>query len=220
VRATLVGGSAAIIATALGLVQTKVFALFLGPEGVGVFGLLVQFTNFATLVSGLGLQNATIKYVSFFRSKNDTEAVTRTIVLIFGLTVAVAAGVALVIVVFSSRIAAWLIPGRHVQLLVAIFAATLPVMGARNVLLNVLLGYKAVQRNAVATVIPSIVGASCVYWLVTRMGINGAGLFYVVVTLSGLALSAYQVRQLFREQQLSDFRRALSTTRPADGAGE
>jgi O-antigen/teichoic acid export membrane protein len=186
----------------LGLVQTKVFAIFLGPSGVGVFGLLVQFINLTSLLSGLGMQNAAIKDVSLARSEGNKRVVSSTIFLILIFAVGTSTATALILVLFAGPIAKWLIPSGDYQLLFVIFAISLPVMAARNVLLNILLGFKHVRHNAISRVIPAAFGAAIVYSLVKRFDINGAALFYLFVTISGFAVGVHYVLRLFRENGL------------------
>ncbi len=77
VRASLITGSAAIVASVINLVRNRAIATLQGTEGIGLLG---QFTSFQTLVVGvatLGLAVGIIKYLSQYLEARQFDRVRR-----------------------------------------------------------------------------------------------------------------------------------------------
>lgn len=66
-------GGASTVNIATGLVRAKVFAVLLGPAGIGVFGALQAFQSLAISVADLGLTGAGVREIAAARLREDTE---------------------------------------------------------------------------------------------------------------------------------------------------
>ncbi|MBO6634178.1 MAG: oligosaccharide flippase family protein, partial [Parvibaculum sp.] len=62
-------GSAAIVNIVLGIIRLKIFAILLGPAGVGLAGLYTNLMALSSTVSGLGMGSSGVRQVA--RSNND-----------------------------------------------------------------------------------------------------------------------------------------------------
>ena len=74
---TLIGGSS-FISILIGLVRTKFVALLIGPEGVGLVGVLNSLAGIANTVTGMGLHASGVRRIAEAAGKNDGKALSET----------------------------------------------------------------------------------------------------------------------------------------------
>lgn len=71
-NATLIAGSS-FINVGLSIVRNKVFAIFLGPIGMGQFGILNDFINTIINFASLGISNSGVQAFSELNTKNPSQ---------------------------------------------------------------------------------------------------------------------------------------------------
>jgi antigen flippase len=69
--ASVIMGLSSVISVALSIVRQKVIAVVLGPEGIGVLGLLSTALNLGTIMFSLGLASSGVRYVA--RAREESE---------------------------------------------------------------------------------------------------------------------------------------------------
>ncbi len=74
-RSSSIIGSASVINIVLGIARMKAAAIFLGPAGVGLIGLLTNLTGVATAVAGMGVGNVGVRQIAEAAGKNDEIAI-------------------------------------------------------------------------------------------------------------------------------------------------
>lgn len=77
VKSTVVVGGATAGSIVIGLVRTKIFALLLGPLGIGLLGLLQAILGTATTVFQLGFQVSGVRQVAATEADPERSAVAR-----------------------------------------------------------------------------------------------------------------------------------------------
>jgi PST family polysaccharide transporter len=77
VKSTVVVGGATAGSIAIGLVRTKIFALLLGPLGIGLLGLLQAILGTATTMFQLGFQVSGVRQVAATEADPEASAVAR-----------------------------------------------------------------------------------------------------------------------------------------------
>lgn len=78
-RASSIIGSASVLQIAIGIVRTKVFALWLGPAGVGLMGLFSTVCDLARSVAGLGLNQSGVRQIAESQASGDALRIARTV---------------------------------------------------------------------------------------------------------------------------------------------
>ena len=73
----IIGGSSAFSIVS-GIVKSKVMAVLLGPEGIGLLGLLQSVLNTAGTVSGMGLAASGVRQIAEAKASGDTDALAHT----------------------------------------------------------------------------------------------------------------------------------------------
>ena len=75
-------GSAQIVNIVIGILRTKLFAVFLGPTGVGLLGLFQSIVDIIKNVTGLGLNVSDVKFVAEANAEKDNELVSAIIAIL------------------------------------------------------------------------------------------------------------------------------------------
>lgn len=78
-KATSLFGGVQIVSIIAAILRSKVAALFIGPIGIGILGLLNSALNLITSVSKLGLDSSSIKEIAATNSLNDNRQVSKVI---------------------------------------------------------------------------------------------------------------------------------------------
>lgn len=76
-KSTSVVGSGAIINLIIGMVRTKLVALLLGPQGVGLMGLYQNIVGMFSSFSGLGLDTSGVREIAESHGKGDQRQISR-----------------------------------------------------------------------------------------------------------------------------------------------
>lgn len=106
VSATLVTGAGSIAVVAAGVARSKVIALGVGPEGIGLFGILSSTLGLITTIAGLGLGSSGVRQVAAARTQNDPEALGRVLHVLRRLALTLGVVGTVVVALFSSGISA------------------------------------------------------------------------------------------------------------------
>lgn len=77
----VVGGSTAI-GIAFGIIRTKVFALLLGPGGVGLMGVYSSIIDTATVISSMGIRSSGVRQIGDSIGTGDSLKVARTVIAV------------------------------------------------------------------------------------------------------------------------------------------
>jgi enterobacterial common antigen flippase len=99
----LIGGSA-LATIASGIVRTKIMALMLGPAGVGLLGMYGAVADLAQSVLSLGTNNSGVRQIAEAVGSGDDERIARAIVTLRRVSLLLAGGGALLLVLGSHQI--------------------------------------------------------------------------------------------------------------------
>lgn len=78
-KATSLFGGVQVYNIIITILKSKVIALFLGPEGMGIFGLLTSTTNLITSSTNFGLSTSAVKDIAGANTSGDLKRISRTI---------------------------------------------------------------------------------------------------------------------------------------------
>ncbi|MBM3154534.1 MAG: hypothetical protein FJ008_04290 [Chloroflexi bacterium] len=174
VKASVLMVSATAFASLIALLQMKVFAVTLGPVGIGVLAQLSIFIQFASIVASLSINSGVIKYAAEFNAIGETGKFFRLFATSLCVSV-VASVVALLGGAFVSRdIALWILDDTRFQSLVLIVLASIPLGVLAGLFRAFLQGMKAINDLAVTTVLGPLLtlglAIPLIYWQRLRGG--------------------------------------------------
>jgi antigen flippase len=180
-----------------GVLVAKALAILTGPDGVGLYGLLVSLLGLASIVFGLGTGVGIVRAVARAIADNDAERATA--LGDAAALLAVAGGVlgGLVLAIFRGPIAGIFLGDLSRGTDVLIVAPAVLLQLAAAVELGVLNGYHRVRAMAVATGGTSLVGAAVIVALVSGWGV---GALPVAVVLSSAV--AYLITTIARRRSI------------------
>jgi len=81
-KSTAMIGGSSVVNIALGVVRMKASALFLGPAGVGLFGLYGSVIEVIQSLAGMGLQTSGVRQIADSVGSGDTERIARTVTVL------------------------------------------------------------------------------------------------------------------------------------------
>ncbi|OPX84720.1 MAG: colanic acid exporter [Pelotomaculum sp. PtaB.Bin104] len=70
-RASVIMGSASAVSMITGIFRSKVMAILLGPEGIGLLGILQSIMNTTSTVFGMGLASSGVRQIAEARANGD-----------------------------------------------------------------------------------------------------------------------------------------------------
>lgn len=76
-KSSILIGGASIITILVGLIKNKVAAEFLGPEGIGLLGLMVTTMSLGATIFGMGLNNSGVKEIAFQKDNDGDLIITK-----------------------------------------------------------------------------------------------------------------------------------------------
>lgn len=76
-RSTSLMGASSVVSVLLSVIRMKIFALALGPAGIGLFGLYSLISDFAAGLANMGIQSSGVREVAAAAADDDAARVAR-----------------------------------------------------------------------------------------------------------------------------------------------
>lgn len=172
-------GTAQISKIILGLFLIKVIALYLGPEGLGRLGHLISLVAFLAIISGGGIQDGIVKYVSEYKQKPvylirfiNTSASYSLIISLFLLVI---------FSVFSREMALFLFSDKSLYWTVIAVGFFQVLMAFNKLVSSVANGFKDTKVFAISQVFGNLLAIPLIWWLVYAYGLVG-GIFAIFIS--------------------------------------
>lgn len=179
VTSALLIGLAQVSKIILGLVIIKLIAIYLGPEGLGKLGHLISLVTFLAVISGGGIENGIVKYVSEYKDKpfHLVNFIHTSVIyaLIFSLFILVSLGV------FSREIALFLFLDASLYWVVIFIGFIQFLMAFNKVVSSVANGFKNTKVFAISQITGNLLSIPLIWWLVYSYGFIGGT---IAVTVS------------------------------------
>jgi O-antigen/teichoic acid export membrane protein len=163
---------AVVLKIALGLISSKVMAVFLGPNGLALLGNFKSFLTSVEAVGSLGIQNGITKYVA---ENNENESLKKYLSTIF-FSVLLVVLTSSVILFFGAGFWSEYVfdVGKNYQFIFKILAFALPFYVGGIVLLAVLNGFEAYKKVVFVGIVTNVLSLFLTVFLVVNYRIFGA----------------------------------------------
>lgn len=155
-----------------GFLTSKFLAIYVGAEGLALFGNLRDFVSSLQAVSTLGLYNGLVKYVSEF--KQNVTALSKAISTIFFVGFFSVLIAVLAVYFNADWISLKLFETRNYAYIVKLLAAGLPLYGLNLFSIGILNGYKKFRLIIVLNIIGHVFGTSLMILLIIQDKVEGA----------------------------------------------
>jgi len=172
-------GLSSVLNTAVAIARTKVFAVFLGPFGVGVFAQLNVILNLANSFVSLGMTTGTVRYAAEYHVDGDAGSIrrlTRTTLLFLG---AFSCFVLVPCLVFRQVLAGALLDDRSLAWILTIALFQIPFLVLGTQILSVLQGLRMVRTVVLVNIAAALLGLAAAVPLAIFVGLKGAAIYLV-----------------------------------------
>lgn len=188
-----------VLKIAIGLVTSKVIAVFVGPLGMGLIGNLRNFLSAAESWATLGFQHGIVKYVAEY--KNDKEKVSGVFATAFWSIATVLIVTCLFLFVFAESVNQWLFGHFNYVHIVKVLALALPWYVFSLVFVAVLNGLEQYQQVVKINMIGNVIGLFFSVYLITQYQTIGAltAVIFTPAFLFVVSLIYLQKKILIRE---------------------
>lgn len=172
-------GIAQLSKIVLGLFLIKVFAIYLGPDGLGKLGHLMSLVAFLTIISGGGIQNGIVKYVSEYKER--PFYLVRFINTSVNYSLMVSLFFLVVLSVFSRKIAQFIFADVNLYWTIVVVGFFQALMAFNKLVTSVANGFKNTKVFAISQVFGNLLAIPLIWWLVYAYGFLG-GIFAILVS--------------------------------------
>jgi polysaccharide transporter, PST family len=189
-RATILSGIVTVARIAAGLILNKLYAVLLGPAGLGAVG---QFGTFAAIAHGLstgGLANGVTRHVA--ASPRNLASILGTA---FAVSIAVSLVVSVALFALSGELAHWILGSAEHRMAVVLLGAANLLIAPSALLIAVLSGWKDVRAVTIFGLIGVGLSLCITYALTLFLGLFGALIAQAVAQgILAIVLFAYFLR--------------------------
>lgn len=206
-RSTTLLGGASTINLGFGMIRTKCLAIWLGPDGMGIFGAYTQISQVLTTLSGLGISTSGVRQIAAAAAAGDAGGVARTVTTQRRMAWGLGAGGALALALVAPAVSRWTFgTGAHtgaLRLLALVVLCTV----VSSTQLAVLQGFRRLKELTraylFAAVLATVVGIPVV-WIRREDGIapfmmTVAGVIVLVSWFYSRQVQVARVRLAWRE---------------------
>ena len=208
-KANALFGGVQIYIILVGIIRSKLIAVLLGVEGMGIMGLLNSTIDLVKTATNCGLQTSAVRDVSLAKSSDNKEKVTTVYTIISKLVWITGIIGSLIVLIFAKQLSyitfsngdyIWSFRILSIVLLLAQLTVVNQVM---------LQGLRALKRLALNNVVGNTLGLFLVIPLYYYYGYNGIVPSIIVTYLVGFLVSTYYMRRLKLSQVNMPFKNAL-----------
>ncbi len=202
VRSSAIVASASIVTIAAGMIRVKVFALLLGPAGVGAFGIFSAFVDVAASACGLGIASSGVRQIADAEGSGDRRRIARTAALVRRLSLALGILAAVGFVIAAGPLARLSFGDAAQEGAVALLgiAVMFRILGAGEG--GLLQGQRQIGALAKATIAAAVVSTIASIVLVYTLGMRGVVPALLVIAVTGAVANYAYSRKLFPRSRL------------------
>lgn len=204
-----------VLTPILAIASTRV----LGAEIFGTLTLVVTVVQIAMMLSLAGLHNGVLRYVAYYKSRNDLSRVKGTVVLSLGVTFGISSVIAIVLFFSSHLIAVSVYNDPNMVAPLQFFVVFLPVLVVARVLASCLQSFGLIRWQVSITKVirPLLEVVLLLSLFVIGLGLKGAIAAKIIAAVVALSLS-YSVfirnSRVFRHTAVFETRELLAFSVP------
>lgn len=190
VKSTSIYGSSQLINIVLGVVRSKLTAVFLGTTGIGIIGLLQSVIDLSRAATGLGLDTGATKNIATTDPKNSSE-IQKTLYTVNAWYLVTAVLGALFCIVFAKGLSNWAFENEEYTLhIVALSIAVLLITMTAGIVSS-LQGLRKIPYMAMASSIGSFLSLLVMIPIYYYWGVDGIVPMYIATNLVMFLVAAY-----------------------------
>ncbi len=184
-------GVTEIMLMIVSVARNKYLAVSIGPEGLGIYGLLTSFSGLMAVFVGSWLVHGTIKYIAEYRAGSDKRVVNG--VFTFSIALAACLAILMTLVLIIGR--NWILPrffsSEIREIHYVIFVIGFAGLALRPLLLGVLQAMKRVRQVVIARSIIALSGLALIFVFVYRFKLTGLFLSMTISSILAMLVLGY-----------------------------
>jgi len=196
IRASAISGAGSAVYILSGIIKTKVIAIFLGPSGVGLFGLFQSILSTTGTISGMGLGTSGVRQIAEARAGASSDSLGVTAAALWWASFLLGLLGAIVVILFRAPLAELSMGSADLSdgmLWIGFGVWFLVVSNAQTGLLNGMHHIGDIAKVSMASALASLPITILLVWLYRDDGIAAAVAF---TALSSLAASWWYSNKL------------------------
>lgn len=178
-RSSMYSAISALVKIVSAFAMSKIIALYLGPQGMGLVGQLNSFILIVLVLAGGGVSNGVVKFVSEYNS-SSREKLPGFISTAFKTVLFLGFIVGVLLVLFSSFFSHVVFLTDKYRHVFIIFGFTVLFYGLNNLLLSIVNGFKDFARYNLVNIVTSVVGLAISFVCIYTMNVEGAFIALVI----------------------------------------
>lgn len=194
-------GGVNVVAFAGGLIRQKVFAVHLGPAGLGAFGLAASFLELFTTLTRLGAPAGLLRELRRSFTGEDWGKAARVFMdvrrAVLLVSIVLGVGVALLAPVLDEYVFAGVVPRWSVLILVT----AAPLLLASELCNSVMNALGRIRLMAASNVTTVVLGLPVATWLVATWGLAGAVIQLLTGAVIAFLVSQSLLLRIFRPRE-------------------
>lgn len=206
VKTTGIYGGIEGIKIFLGVIQSKVLAVLLGPAGIGLDGLFRTAINTLTMITGLGLRTSAVREIAEANSINKVETTSKTVITLRRWMWFTGLIGMLITLCLSPMISQWTFGNRDYTWAFLLLSLIILLTSLHNGQIALMQGMRKIPYYAKANLFGVIVGVSASIPCYLLWDIKGIVPALIIAALCRLIFSLYYSRKIRIENYKISYR--------------
>lgn len=177
------------------LFKNKYLAVAIGPEGFGVYGLLLSFFNLCMVFSGTWLSTGAVKYISEYNKEGDKTSTQKVYSFTIGLTTIISIVLTITFLLLNNQIRELLLTKEVLSIYFMLFSLSFIGNSLRPVFIALLQGLKKVKAVVQARIIISLFEVFSIFLLVFFYELIGFFISILASSIFSIAIFLYKFNQ-------------------------
>ncbi len=192
VKLLFFSGVSAFVKLLVGFVTIKLYAIFIGPEGLALTGNISNLIALLTSIASLGISSGVIKYVAEFKS--DTNRLKSIISTGFKVIVIASLSTTLVVIFLSSILSNKTLYSTDYYGIMLLLGFSLPLTMLNVFISNILNGHKSLEKLMYVNVALGLFTLLFITSFVGLWGLKGAFIAVILSPAVSIVFTVYIVR--------------------------
>ncbi len=171
----------------------------LGAEQYGFISIGIAILGVFVTISLLGMNEGVIRYVSYYKGKDDKAKIKGVLSTALKLTTALGVILSILLFIFSDQVAVRIFHNHQLSGIIKIFAIIIPINVFREILLSTIKAFRKVEYEVFSRNIVENSSKLLLTLLFIYIGFNvlGAALAYLFATIASTIIALYFFRKIY-----------------------
>ncbi|ASZ10693.1 O-antigen translocase [Chitinophaga pendula] len=179
IKSSFYSAVATFVKIVTAFLMSKIIAIKLGPDGMGLIGQLTNFISIVLILCGGAITNGIVKYLAEYRA-SAPEKIAPLMSTSFKLTIILSVLVGAGLIIFSKYLSTFVLFSPSYAFVFIVFGVTIGLYGLNNLLLSIVNGYKEYKKFNIISINTSILSLIVSLFFIYRWQVNGALIALVV----------------------------------------